>query len=493
MVLEVESSSSSKPDWPSLISSKRKSNFEKIPREWRLAPEYTTHLSQDSPVSVIDVPSRCGLLTTRELEITESYDATDLVSKLANRELKSADVVLAFCKRAAIAQQLVNCLTEIFFEAALERARELDAYLAENGKPKGPLHGLPISLKDSFNVEGVGTTIGYVSYLSRPPASYNSALVQILLDLGAVPYVKTNLPQSMMTADSENLVFGRTLNPHKLSLTAGGSTGGEGALLALKGSVLGVGTDIAGSVRIPALCNGIIGFKPSAGRFPFFGKTPPGRLGSPSAILPVIGPEGRSVRDMEMWMKVVVDAEPWRMDPNVTQLPWRRVKDRRDDVLRLGFIFEDKNRRLHPPMWRCMQSVWNKSRETGWYCVDLTEDVPSLWESSILAWKYFELDPQNTPLKIMEKGDETLVKSISMTVYKELENHKPSLDELFDMNVERAKVVRKYHDLIIKHELDAIVLPTYQSTAQPHDTYGVVPYTVLANLLNVSHSLSVLF
>ena len=165
----------------------------------------------------------------------------------------------------------VNCLTEIFFDKAIERARSLDAKRrAEPNEPLPPLFGLPISLKDSFQVIGEDTTVGLACYANEP-AGENSALVSMLLDLGAVLYCKTNLPQSLMTADSDNNVFGRTLNPRNLHLTAGGSTGGEGALIALSGSILGVGTDIGGSIRIPSLCNGIYGFKPSAGLVPLSG------------------------------------------------------------------------------------------------------------------------------------------------------------------------------------------------------------------------------
>lgn len=173
-----------------------------------------------------------------------------------------------------------SCLTEILFEEAQERARYLDALRAK-GEVIGPLHGLPISLKDSFQVRGTDATLGFIAYLDNGPSQENSYLVDTLLNLGAVLYCKTNIPQTLMvccfelslnptspgvfsrpldfltlmlplfkTADSHNNVFGRALNPWNTSLTAGGSTGGEGALIAFRGSPLGVGTDVAGKSSV---------------------------------------------------------------------------------------------------------------------------------------------------------------------------------------------------------------------------------------------------
>jgi amidase len=124
----------------------------------------------------------------------------------------------------------------------------LDKYLKDYGKPKGPLHGLPISIKDNFNVTGVDSTVGFVSWVNDP-ASYNSTLVEMLQSAGAVLYVKTNVPTAMMIAETVNNVFGRTVNPLNRKLTSGGSSGGESALIAFGGSPLGVGTDI-GTLRL---------------------------------------------------------------------------------------------------------------------------------------------------------------------------------------------------------------------------------------------------
>lgn len=124
----------------------------------------------------------------------------------------------------------------------------LDQYLRDTGRPLGPLHGLPIALKDSINVAGVDSTIGMTAFAFQPEPK-NSVIVDMLLALGAVIYVKTNVPQSMMVPDTENFVFGRSRNARSKALTSAGSSGGLGALLGMRGALIGIGTDVGGSVR----------------------------------------------------------------------------------------------------------------------------------------------------------------------------------------------------------------------------------------------------
>lgn len=479
-----EESTPSIANWEELARSKRESVFAKIPKDWLLPTSLTSTFHEKATVNVLDVPATCGLLTQKELEITSNYDATSLVSLIAKGELKSIDVVTAFCKRAAIAQQCCNCVTEIMFDEALARARECDAYLAEHGKPIGPLHGLPISLKDSFNVRGVQGTIGYVSFISHPPAATNSVLVDILHDAGAVFHVKTNLPQSMMTADSHNNVFGRTLNPHNLSLTAGGSTGGEAALVAMRGSILGVCTDIAGSSRIPPLCCGISSIKPTASRVPFAGGIAVGRLGSPGAILPVIGPCGQSVRDYELFLKTALK-EAWFRDESALNVPWRSVQPV-SKLLRFGLIRGCKQRPLHPPIARALHNAATALKERGHEIVLLDDKIPDIYESAILAFKYFMLDPQSTPMKFIKASGEPPIPSMAGSNFKDLQGWQPTLDALWDMNVEKAKICHAWRKLLVDEKLNAVLCCGYQATAVPHDTYGIPVYTVLENLLNVS-------
>lgn len=287
----------------------------------------------------------------------------------------------------------------------------------------------------------------------------------------------------MMTADSENNVFGRTLNPHKLSLTAGGSTGGEGALIACRGSLLGACTDVAGSARIPALCDGIYGFKPTAGRTPFFGKTPPGRLGSPTQIIATIGPMAHSIRDMNLFMKVVIDSEPWIIDDGVINVPWRPVAPP-TRPLRLGMIIETPKRPLLPTVLRTLRTASSVLKSAGHEVIDITPQVPDLYESSVLAMKYFLLDPKKTPMTYIQAAGEPIVNSIRSVNFPEVKDYSPSLDQLWDMNVEIKKLRKIFHDVLVSQRLDGFLMPCYSATAVPHDTYGIFPYSVLANMLD---------
>lgn len=157
----------------------------------------------------------------------------------------------------------ISCsVTETCFDEALSTARQLDNHLELHGELLGPLHGLPTTLKDQFNVKGYDTTLGYVGRAKCPAAS-DAVLVEMLRSLGAVILAKSNLPQSIMWCETENPLWGLTTNPHHPDYTPGGSTGGEAALIACGASILGFGTDIGGSVRIPSHMLCIYGLKPS--------------------------------------------------------------------------------------------------------------------------------------------------------------------------------------------------------------------------------------
>ena len=180
------------PAWKLRARAKRAVQATLIPAEWRLRsiPDFT---------NARDYIRTSGILSPTELAITEITDARVLQKNIQSGELSALTVATAYCKRAAIAQQLTGCLTEIFFERALARAKELDEVFEKEGRVTGPLHGIPISFKDNYDVEGVDSTIGWVGLIGKP-APRNSLGVDMVLRLGAVIYVKTNIPQSLMVS-----------------------------------------------------------------------------------------------------------------------------------------------------------------------------------------------------------------------------------------------------------------------------------------------------
>ncbi|KAF8843949.1 general amidase [Paxillus ammoniavirescens] len=340
------------PSWSDLAADKKQRQQNAIPRDWLItSPPETT-------LDVTDIPEGCGLLTPQEIEITNT-DVDILLKKLANAEWSAVAVTTAFYKRAIIAQQLVNCLTEIFVERALARAAELDEALKKTGKVVGPLHGLPISLKDQLCMKGLETTMGYVSWIGNY-AEKNAVLVDILEDCGAVPFVRTNIPQTLMWPETFNNIFGRTTNPYNRSLTSGGSSGGEGALIALKGSPLGVGSDIGGSIRIPSAMCGLYGLRPSYGRVPYGGAQ--NSLEGQDSVLSVFGPMTSSISGLRAFTEAVIKAKPWLKDPLAVRKKWDEdeyhLKDR-DSGQKLCFaiMWDDGVCVPHPPVTRALQEV----------------------------------------------------------------------------------------------------------------------------------------
>ncbi|KAL4875239.1 amidase signature domain-containing protein [Aspergillus karnatakaensis] len=470
--------------WQEKAQRKRDELSSKIPSEWRISAELLE--KADTVDNILDIPGQTGILTDREIDITATSDATALISRLRSGELSAFELATAFCKRAAIAQQLTRCLTEIFFDRAIERAKELDRQYAETGKLVGPLHGIPISLKDSYNVKGIQSTLGYVSFLNHPPPTFNSPMVDILLSAGAILYVKTHLPQTMMAADSHTNVFGRTRNPYSASLTAGGSCGGEGALIALRGSILGAGTDVGGSLRIPALCCGIAGFKPSVGRLPFAGQTPPGRIGLAGGIAVSTGPLCTSVRDAELYFKTVVSAHPENLDDNSLGFPYQ-PPPRLENPLTIAILPEDPHLPLHPCMARTLAAAAEKLAAAGHTLVPLSNSqIPSLWDACTLAFRFFNMDPDRTPLRNVLAGNEPFIPSLSEVYNTDLDNPdpEPTLRQLYEMNIEKAKVAARMRGVWVDSGVDVILAPAYQSCAPPNDSFGRNIYTVIWNMVD---------
>ena len=252
-------------------------------------------------------------------------------------------------------------------DAAIEDAKKLEAYFEKHQAPIGPLHGLPISLKDQLHVKDVETTMGYVGWIGTFQGKrgtgkekvFESEIVRELRNLGAVLYCKTSVPHTLMIGETQNNIIGYTYNPKNRNLSAGGSSGGEGALIALRGSVLGFGTDIGGSIRIPAGFCGQYGLKPSGGRMPYEGLA--NSMDGQNTILSVIGPLSSSIGGLRLAIKSVLSQEPWLHDPMVHEIPWRATEDAqvRDNTgsLTFGVLRDDRAVTPFPPVARAIEEV----------------------------------------------------------------------------------------------------------------------------------------
>ena len=366
-------------------------------------------------------------------------------------------------------------MTEIFFDDALKRAAELDAHLEAGKPPLGLLHGIPVSLKDMFKVRGYDSSLGLAA-LSFKPAMENSVLVDLLLDSGAVLYCKTNVPQALMALDSHNNIFGRTLNPINTALTAGGSTGGEGALLAMRGSVLGVGTDVGGSIRVPAMCDNLYGVKPSDGRIPYAlieGGMLPGhaKVGLPASA----GPLGHSIRDMDLFFQAVSDQRPWTVDPDVVPSPWKSIASTPSKRLRIGIVRRDGVMEPLPPIARLLDEVKSKMQKAG---IDVVEmDITSQFSRChSLANGLFNVEGGNAMFDLLEAGEEPLSPWLSTRLKRRKAAPFEKLQELHGKREQlRRECLQMWKDN--DGEINAFICPVAPHPVPQIDRYNGAGYT----------------
>lgn len=468
--------------WQEKAKAKKQEVDNGIPPEWKLPSLVLHKYTIESKLSVLEVPDQ--FLSAKEKEITALEDVPELLLKIASGVYSSVEVTQAFLHRAVICNQLTNCCTEFLIDYAINRAQELDEHLAATGETKGPLHGLPISLKDSFNLPGVAdSTIGYVVKIGNANSIPQSNLVTLLLDQGAVPYVKTNVPQGMMGGDSENNIFGRVLNPSNLSWTAGGSTGGEGALVKQHGSILGVGTDGAGSIRIPSLCNGVYGFKPTGNRIPNGNQTNPTNRPPIGTVTAAAGPISNKYSNLKFFFHNVLGAEPWRYDDLVVPVALQPTQPK--EKLTVGLILEDP----HFPVFKEVKQIYtdaaDKLRQNG-HTVIVLDKFPSYEEAWRLALAQFciRFPDDKEPNPAVAGGEPFIAsagKSGTKTYVKKFPTDFAGAIESVTRSLE---VAAEWKRIFFDLNLDAIIAPPCASTAPPHDTYGIAPYTCMWNLVD---------
>lgn len=342
--------------WSKRVEDARERRDKQISHEYRI-PQELIPSPKTKDVSRFVVES--GLMTEQELAITNA-SLVELITDISHKKWSAQDVTRAYCKRAAYAQQLVNCLSEMMFDEAIQRAKELDEYYDREGKLFGPLHGVPVSIKDQHNIKGAVISVGYVKW-SADVSTFDASLVNLLRDLGAVIYCKTSVPLGMMSSETETRLWGRTTNPKNRDLGVGGSSGGEGALLQFGGSPIGIGSDIGGSIRFPCAFNGLYGLKGTSNRFPIAG-TRSGLYGQ-AHISSIIGPMARDAESLEYFAKIVYNSNPTSYDFNCLPIPWREPQ--LPEKLSFGVLRYDGICRVTPPVQRALDMTIEAVKKAG--------------------------------------------------------------------------------------------------------------------------------
>ncbi|CCL99399.1 uncharacterized protein FIBRA_01417 [Fibroporia radiculosa] len=330
-------------------------------------------------------------LTTADKDIL-AQPVSQVVANVQAGTLKASEVLVAYGKKALKAHAETNCLTEVMIEKAEEWAQSCNT--------QGPLAGMPISLKDTAAVAGFDASFGYSAYVGKPMEK-DSAIVRLLRDAGAVPFVKTNIPITLLSLESKNDVFGTTTNVYSKDHTPGGSTGGEGALLAYGGSRLGIGTDVAGSVRAPAHWSGIYTIKASSFRFLKSGNptSMPGQEGVPS----VYSPMTRTLEDLETIWRAIVSMKPWEYDHACLAIPWREVSLAKEKPLRWGVLWDDGVIVPSPACRRALQEVVSVLEAHGNEVISI--DPPSPYEGLKIASQILMADGGKVCTRPMRSGE----------------------------------------------------------------------------------------
>jgi amidase len=241
--------------------------------------------------------------------------ASELAAAIRSKKLSSKEIVEAHLERIALVNPKLNAIVQLTAETARKDAAAADAAVAR-GEIGGPLHGVPMTIKDTLETAGVictGGTKGRANYVPQADAT----AVARLRAAGAIFLGKTNVPELAGAIESDNLVYGRTNNPYDLTRTPGGSSGGEAAIVAACGSPLGLGTDAGGSIRIPAHFCGLAALKPTSGRVPRTGQFPQ-PMGARAAVFHV-SLISRRVEDLALALPII--AGPDFRDSSIVGMP----------------------------------------------------------------------------------------------------------------------------------------------------------------------------
>lgn len=407
-------------------------------------------------------------------------------SRLATGELSSEEVVRALHARIDALDGRLGCFVHRDPERVLAEAREADQERAA-GKVRGPLHGLPLSIKESVDVAGTDATLGLRSRQGKPATS-DAVLVQSLRDAGAILLGKTNVPQLLLAQETENVLFGVTRNPWNLDRVPGGSSGGEAAAIAAGLSLAGIGTDIGGSIRMPAHFCGIAGFKPTLDRWSNRGSNSgvPGQ----ELVRAQIGALARTAEDLAFLFGALSPEAQARLDPAVPPLPAPDPSTVSLHGLRVGWFDDDgyltPTRSVRRAVRAARDALADAGAELVPYHADAAQELIYLWLGAISADGGTTIDrqlagepisPQLKPSRAMLKIPGPVRRGLSAALGLAGERRLARLVDvlgekrvpaLWRLTARRTEMRRQELDAWRDARLDAVLAPPHSVPAMAH-------------------------
>ena len=391
------------------------------------------------------------------VEPLNKLDAVDMALKVANKEISPVDLIQSHLDQIDQLNPSLNSIVALA-EDAMDHAKEAEKALYKSEANIGPLHGVPYTIKDSIDVSGFRTSSGSL-ITSKSIANENAPVVERLKNAGGILIGKTNTPEFTLWWETDNRVFGRTNNPHDITRTPGGSSGGEAAAIAALLSPIGIGSDSGGSIRVPASYCGIFGLKPTHGRVPITGHVPYTLTEHTH-----IGPMARSTKDIALALNIIEGAH--YSDHYAVNMPPTNTKNLDDSVcdLKVAWYTDEP----FQPISESVKSVVKNA-------VSAFKDMKCTVEKANLDF-LSSLDAMGTSGKIASveggrdlrplfEGKEDL---LAVSMQRRLSMPRPSHEEYLQALLNRQKIRQGFMHFF--KNIDILVCPASPVSAPKHNS-----------------------
>ncbi|MBM74075.1 MAG: amidase [Proteobacteria bacterium] len=415
--------------------------------------------------------------------------ACSILKHLEARDCSAEEVLNSHFNRIEELNADIGAVVHLLKADALKRASASDKRRAQNSA--FPLDGLPISVKENIETQGLASTMG-VRSRKNIIASKDAVLVKAFKDLGAIPHIKTNIPELLLSFECHNTMWGTTLNPWNRERAPGGSSGGEAAAIAAGFSPLGLGTDIGGSIRIPAAWCGIAGIKPTYGYWSMKGIV--GAIKGQEIVRAQAGPMARHVEDLHLALCVLSPKIMGEYDPRTPPLSMSKNFDTDVEGLRIGFYEDDGFFEPAQSIKRAVQEAKEALEKRG--AILIPYKPPKSWE---LIHIYFSALSADGALILKEQMKQqrpivqlqslfriaSLPSSVRALTAKTMKlrgekrlHHlltaigKKEVHQLWRLTEQRTKLQREEMELWREHDLDILIGPPVVTPAALHGETG---------------------